>query len=1246
MTIRSISSSTVLLSLVLAGSVLAGFLPSDWENQAIFRINKEDAHAIKMPFPDAGGALKLPRLESPWCQMLNGEWKFHWVGHPDQRPLDFFKADFNDSAWKTIPVPANVELHGYGIPIYTNINYPFKKDPPRVMGEPPGDFTTRRDRNPVSSYRRTFDLPADWAGRRTTITFNGVASAFYLWINGEKVGYSQDSRTPAEFDITKFVKPAGNMVAVEVYRFSDGSYLEDQDFWRMSGIFRDVYLTSSPPLDLRDFEITAGLGADHTKGSLTIKTWTINHSANPQPFTVEASLRGDDGKELASQKIAGTAAAGQQAEGTAQAVGLDIQPWTAETPRLYQLLLTLKDAAGKPSAHYATKIGFRTSEVKDGQLLINGKPILIKGVNRHDFHHLTGQYITEAAMREDLDAMKRLNINAVRTSHYPNDPRFLELCDEYGFYVISEANIESHGMGYDKESLAKDPSWGPAHLDRIRNMVEAFKNHPSVILWSMGNEAGDGVNFVECSKWIKQRDASRPVHYEQAGMKDHADLFTPMYYKIGGLAEWCRKEEKKPLAQQRPLIQCEYNHTMGNSAGGLEDYWALIKRERLLQGGFIWDWRDQGLLQTKPAPVVVKDRSPAGLEARLTGEFSATDGLTKGKAVVDAAPALGLTDTVTVVADVKAGENSGDAMIVGKGDTAYALKMDSRGNLEFFIHSGVWISATAPVPADWRGQWHRVAGSYDGKQVRLFIDGKEVAAKAATGKIDLNSYPIGVGADSERGGRNFNGSIRSVSIHPQALAAAALAPGAAVAAGALLDMDFTKAARAAEPLKYFAYGGDFGDRPNDGNFCCNGVVHGDLRPNPHSVEVFHQYREIEATDCKATPGKLTLTVKNWFFFKDLRDYAATWTILKNGKSVQTGKFPAFTCAPQQTTTLTVPVPVAGLTPTDEYHLNVEFAQVADTRWAKAGFVVARDQFLLPWGKRDVAGHSSPVPAEMGADALRQIVSGPGFRAVFDSQRGTLTSYQLAGREWLAGPLTLNFWRPPTDNDRGNGMPGRCGAWRNAGLLATVTKMNAVLVDNATALLTYELAVPAGKSTAKVVYKVHGDGVIEVLASLKPEGKLPEIPRLGMQCQLAEANPTWTWFGRGPVENYRDRKAGYPVGIWQGEVSKLWFPYVEPQETANRTDIRWSTFTDGAGKGLKFEAMRTALLEMGAYPFLQSDLEGRLHPIDIPQRKLTTVHVGLGQMGVGGEDSWGARPLRKSEFAPDHEYSFQFRIRPE
>ncbi|MCU0779962.1 MAG: DUF4981 domain-containing protein, partial [Akkermansiaceae bacterium] len=491
--------------------------------------------------------------------------------------------------------------------------------------------------------------------------------------------------------------------------------------------------------------------------------------------------------------------------------------------------------------------------------------------------------------------------------------------------------------------------------------------------------------------------------------------------------------------------------------------------------------------------------------------------------------------------------------------------------------------------------------------------------------------------------RVFHGAIRSVRV-ASALSAKSGSGGDIV--------NFPDLGRGVVPgsgdLKYFAYGGDFGDQPNDGNFCCNGVMHADLRPNPHAAEVFHQYREIEVTQCKPAAAGVALTIKNWHFFKDLGDYEGTWTLLRDGRPAASGKLPAFACPPQGTCPLTVPVPGSATAGGAELHFQVEFALRNDTRWAEAGHVVARDQFPLNPGPHAREPHTAATPARLTRDAAAGTtrVAGANFEAVFDDRRGVLTSYRVAGREWLAGPLALNFWRPPTDNDRGNGMPGRCAVWRGAGAGATVIKADAASSGPNAALLTYELAVPAGRSTAALAYKVHGDGVIEVLATLRPAGRLPEIPRLGMQCQLACDNPEWTWFGRGPGENYRDRKAGYPLGVWRGQVAELWFPYVEPQETANRTDIRWSSFKDLAGGGLRFEAAKGGLLEMGAYPFLQSDLEGRRHPVDIPRRKLTTVHVGLGQMGVGGEDSWGARPQGKHQFPADREYSFQFRLRPE
>ncbi|MEX1115833.1 MAG: glycoside hydrolase family 2 TIM barrel-domain containing protein, partial [Akkermansiaceae bacterium] len=587
----------ILLATLSLTSALLG-QQHDWENEAVFRINKEAPRATSMPFTNKDEATSKPRLKSPWCKLLNGNWKFHHTGNPSGKPAGFEAPAFDDSAWKEIPVPANWQMQGYGAPLYTNIIYPFAKKPPTVMGEPPQHFTNFpvENRNQVGSYRHKFTLPENWKGRHTSIVFGGVDSAFYLWINGKKVGYSQDSRTPAEFDITPFLQDGENVLAAEVYQYSDGSYLEDQDMFRLSGIFRDVYLWSADAVDLSDFWIKAGLADDCKTGTLAFSTEIANRGKAETSATVSLTLTAADGTTINAPPTSVKILAGQSAEAEVKIDSIPgVQAWSAETPNLYTYHITLTDSTGREIAHHAGKTGFRRNEIKNGQFLHNGQPILIKGVNRHDHHPVTGHYVTTQDIRDDLLQMKRANINAVRTSHYPNDPALSELCDELGFYVVAEANIESHGMDYKEDSLAKDPKWFEAHLDRIKNLVERDKNHPCIIMWSMGNEAGDGVNFVKCSEWIRQRDPSRPIHYEQAKHALHADLFSPMYATVDGCRQYARSEEKKPLASQRPLIQCEYNHAMGNSSGNLVDYWNLFRQERLLQGGFIWDWRDQGI---------------------------------------------------------------------------------------------------------------------------------------------------------------------------------------------------------------------------------------------------------------------------------------------------------------------------------------------------------------------------------------------------------------------------------------------------------------------------------------------------------------------------------------------------------------------------------------------------------------------------------------------------------------------------
>jgi len=553
----------------------------DWENPSIIGINKMDAHTTLIPFNNTTEALTSEIWESPFYKSLSGNWKFHWSESPAQRPVDFYKTDFEDPDWKEIPVPSNWELQGYGTPIYVNQPYEwtYHPKPPEI----PHAY------NPVGSYRTEFTLPKDWKGREVILHFGAVKSAFYLWINGEKVGYSQGSKLPAEFNITNYLKKGKNQLAIEVYRWSDGSYLECQDFWRISGIERDVYLWSTPKIHIYDFFAKASLDENYENGHLLTEIEIRNFIKHDyKTYNLTAELYDRDGT------IVNTAITHFDNKGNKMTVALEAEigkpeKWTAETPYLYTLIIELKQA-NKTLEVLSHKIGFRNVEITNGQLLVNGIPILIKGVNRHEHDEFTGHVVSHELMKKDIELMKQFNINAVRTSHYPNDPYWYKLCDEYGIYLVDEANIESHGMGYHPDrTLGNKPLWEKAHLERIQRMLERDKNHPSIIIWSMGNEAGDGVNFDTASAWLHHRDPSRPVHYERALKRPTVDIYSPMYPGIEYIEHYAKSEP------YRPLIMCEYAHSMGNSTGNLQDYWDIIEKYPSLQGGFIWDWVDQGL---------------------------------------------------------------------------------------------------------------------------------------------------------------------------------------------------------------------------------------------------------------------------------------------------------------------------------------------------------------------------------------------------------------------------------------------------------------------------------------------------------------------------------------------------------------------------------------------------------------------------------------------------------------------------
>jgi len=562
----------------------------EWENPALVGRSREPPHCTLMPYPDRRTALEGTREASPFHLSLNGRWKFHWAPRPADRPVGFQQPGYDVSAWAEIDVPSNWELQGYGTPIYTNVRYPFSPvdpDPPHL---PHGD-------NPVGSYRREFGLPAAWQGRQVFLHFEGVSSAFYLWVNGEQVGFGKGSRLPSEFNITRFLREGANTLAVEVYRWCDGSYLEDQDTWRLSGIFRDVYLFSTPPVHLREFFVRCDLDGAYRDAVLRVTAKVHNYRAQAAGGrALEVSLLDAEGKPVGADPLVTgrieELPAGSEEVSEVEAVVVNPRKWSAETPYLYQVVLTLKDGEGRIAEVEQCRFGFRQVEIKRGQLLVNGVAILIKGVNRHEHDPDHGQAVPVSRMIQDLRLLKQSNINAVRTSHYANDPKWYELCDRYGIYLVDECDLESHGVS--DRVPASDPMWTTACVDRMARMVERDKNHPSVIIWSLGNEAGFGDNFRHMAAYARQADPTRPVQYQPAGEDPVTDIYCPMYARIEGLVEYARREHS------RPLIMTEYCFAGGNAVGNLQDYWEVIESHTHLQGGFIWDWQDKALRKQAP----------------------------------------------------------------------------------------------------------------------------------------------------------------------------------------------------------------------------------------------------------------------------------------------------------------------------------------------------------------------------------------------------------------------------------------------------------------------------------------------------------------------------------------------------------------------------------------------------------------------------------------------------------------------
>lgn len=1027
---------SVLFTLLLSCFSWTGY-SVPWDDSTTFRINKEPAHATLMPFDTKENAI-LGEEASPFYKTLNGLWKFKWSGNPKSRPENFYKPEFNVANWDDIEVPSNWQMKGYGIPIYTNFIYPFAFT---HWGRAP------YLKNPVGSYRRTFNVPSNWDGREVFIRFGGVKSAFFVWVNGTKVGYSQDSMTPAEFNLTPYLKKGENTLAVEVYRWSDGSYLEDQDMWRFSGIFRDVYLFSTPKVHIGDFFVRSDLDENYEDADLKVEATVVNYSDAPaSDYSLEVSVETLDG-ELVDDSIKTTfktIASKERLTKNLQAFIKNPLKWSAEYPNLYRIFFILKNKDGQIIEVETLKFGFREVEIINAQLKVNGKAIYVKGVNRHEHHPDFGRAVPYESMLEDILLMKKNNINAVRTSHYPNDRRWYDLANEYGLYLVDEANLESHGLRW---VLPKSlPNWKEATVDRMRNMLERDKNHPSIIMWSVGNESGMGDNHRASYHFAKNRDKTRPVIYEQASEDPETDVVCPMYADLKAVEKYARKNP------HRPFIQVEYAHAMGNSLGNFTDYWELYEKYDVLQGGFIWDWVDQGLRK--------------------------------------------LTD-----------------------------------------------------------------------------DGRE----------------------------------------------------------------------------YWAYGGDFGDFPNDGSFALNGIVAPDRVPNPalYEVKKVHQFVAMKAVDLEAG----SFEFHNKYHFKNLSELDFFYELTEAGKVVDEGKIRSLSVKPGEKKVYRVRYNKAVMKEGREYHLKLYYALAEDALWAPKGYEMGWEQFEFPYNRKleDMDREATKgLSMDLTENEKHIEIRGDNFFVQFNKRLGALSTYIYEGKVLIKNPLRPNFWRAPVENDLGSKIRIRQGVWKGAGDSMQPSKIEVTEVEGGLVNITIDLSYPVADGSLisyQTEYLINALGEIDVKAKLNSViGKvLPSIPRVGMKMEVSSDLQQISWFGRGPHETYRDRKASGLIGIYSFPLEEQLYRYPRPQENGNKTDLRWFSLADENGRGLMITG--NTLFNASAWPFTMKDLEDNDHDYKIPQRDNITVNVDYGQMGVGGTNTWGALVEKWYRLPADKEYFYSFRIAP-
>lgn len=1222
--------------------------PPEFENPQVLSENTIAPHSYFIPLGDEKSALTLPNEESPFYKSLNGQWKFNWVSNPADRPPDFMKPDYNDTDWNTIPVPANWEMHGYGYPIYVNIPYEWTEDP-----QPP---FVPHDYNPVGSYRHTFTIPENWNNRQTILHFGGVKSAFFVWLNGTYLGLSKDSKTPAEWNITDFLKEGENLLALQAFRWTDATYLECQDFWRMSGITRDVFLYSVPDVFIRDFFARTTLNNIYTDGKfeLTVELSNLSKLRNIPIRQVEATLFDMEGKEvLKLSEMADFSKSGNPKINFTSTIP-GVKPWTAETPYLFTLVIELKDNDEKNLEVLKHYVGFRTSEIKDGQLLVNGRAVLLKGVNRHEHDPTTGQVVSRESMLQDITLMKQNNINTVRTCHYPDDPYWYELCDKYGLYVIDEANIESHGMGYGERSLAKNPDWKEAHLDRVKRMVERDKNHPSVIIWSMGNEAGDGENFTACYQWIKERDASRPIHYERTELGPNTDIYCPMYPSIEYL-EFYAKEK-----QDRPLIMCEYAHSMGNSTGNLQDYWDVIEKYEQLQGGSIWDWVDQGIWRTddKGQKFLAYGGDFGPKDVPSDGNFCANGIVAADRKLK---PAMAEVKKVYQNVKITASDlDKGVYKITNKHfflpltfvDIHWELQGDGQRIAGGIINSPAVmpqsiINVTIPLPVDKMEKGKEYFMNFSAKTRNasgLIPEGFEIASEQIALPSERIIKPV------------LSDNLSSLKLNETKSTVEVIANNFSVV--------FDRETGNISSYKYYGdelmLGGaepnfwraptdnDFGNRMEDrcavwkeASFSkgINKLSVEQKGNDEIQVEVIRTYPKVKSQNKTVYRifGNGDIEVTSHFIPDPKKERSGSYFVAGlTGNAVRfTEEEPAMIALPslgnQDFSEFTVAVTMKADKFTQknaiwENDLWAPGTLHLEFRKGKLCFFIDGTDYVY-FNQKFNAGQAYDLAIVYNSTLkfIKLFVDG---QLVEEKNLSSAVPLETEGVSYIGGyEQEPRFFIGEMDNFK---------LWDRALSAEEVTK--GITTDGLVIWLDFESV-----SGLKIADKGQGFDA-EVL---EREFSYPELLRYGTRIEMPGKYSNIKWFGRGPQENYQDRNTAAYVGLYQSTIDEQVMPYIRPQEYGYKTDTRWFAMQDENGKGLMF--IGEPLISFSALPYTIDDLDqdtkpNYKHANDLVARDFISLNVDYKQTGVGGDDSWGARP-HKQYTLNYGEYSYTYTIRP-